>query len=218
MAVRAGAGLPRADHQARPGARPRHAGRGSLGGGAGAWSLAGVFPSGAGSAWAARRGGGDRSQARRPDLASAAQGRELHLWARPALHAKKVAISNSGPGTRLPGVRRRRLHAYNLRSHREQERRWVEQAETAYARLVAGWNPRGPKGAHGRRNGGATVRAARQGLHLRPCSSPRGHPCATEGYGGFKWSSQHGLCELFGGTGPEPRPVFSSPGSFAACC
>ena len=35
---------------------------------------------------------------------------------------------------------------------------------------------------------------------------------------GFKWSSQHGLCELFGGTGPEPRPVFSSPGSFAACC
>ena len=36
--------------------------------------------------------------------------------------------------------------------------------------------------------------------------------------GGFKWSSQHGLCELFGGTGPEPRRVFSSPGSFAACC
>src|SRR3954463_1401175 len=36
--------------------------------------------------------------------------------------------------------------------------------------------------------------------------------------GGFKWSSQHGLCELFGGIGPEPRPVFSSPGSFAACC
>src|SRR5215210_6065407 len=22
--------------------------------------------------------------------------------------------------------------------------------------------------------------------------------------GAFKWSSQHGLCELFGGTGPEP--------------
>src|SRR3954462_4384262 len=36
--------------------------------------------------------------------------------------------------------------------------------------------------------------------------------------GGFKWSSQHGLYELIGGTGPEPRPVFSSPGSFAACC
>jgi hypothetical protein len=37
-------------------------------------------------------------------------------------------------------------------------------------------------------------------------------------YGEFKWSSQHGLCELFGGIGPEPRPVFSSQGSFAACC
>jgi hypothetical protein len=36
--------------------------------------------------------------------------------------------------------------------------------------------------------------------------------------GGFKWSSQHGLCDWIGGTGPEPRPVFSSPGSFAACC
>ncbi|WP_352128898.1 MULTISPECIES: hypothetical protein [unclassified Mesorhizobium] len=36
-------------------------------------------------------------------------------------------------------------HAYNIKSHREEERRWVEQAEGAYARLVAGWNPRGPK-------------------------------------------------------------------------
>ena len=36
--------------------------------------------------------------------------------------------------------------------------------------------------------------------------------------GGFKWSSQHGLCELIGGTHPEPRQVFSSQGSFAACC
>jgi transposase len=36
-------------------------------------------------------------------------------------------------------------HAYNIKSHRDQERRWVEQAETAYARFVSGWNPRGPK-------------------------------------------------------------------------
>src|SRR5215207_3964949 len=28
-------------------------------------------------------------------------------------------------------------------------------------------------------------RAARQGLHLTPCSSPRGHPCATGGY--LRW-------------------------------
>ena len=36
--------------------------------------------------------------------------------------------------------------------------------------------------------------------------------------GEFKWSSQHSLCDWIGGTGPELRPVFSSPGSFAACC
>jgi transposase len=38
-------------------------------------------------------------------------------------------------------------HAYNVKSHRAQERRWVEQAETAYAWFVAGWNPRGPRRA-----------------------------------------------------------------------
>ena len=36
-------------------------------------------------------------------------------------------------------------NAYNIKNRREEERRWVEQAETAYARFVAGWNPRGPK-------------------------------------------------------------------------
>jgi hypothetical protein len=35
-------------------------------------------------------------------------------------------------------------HAYNIRSYREQERRFIEQTEAAYARFVAGWNPRGP--------------------------------------------------------------------------
>jgi hypothetical protein len=36
-------------------------------------------------------------------------------------------------------------HAYNLKSHRDQERRWVEQAEAAYTRFVSGWSPRDPK-------------------------------------------------------------------------
>jgi len=40
-------------------------------------------------------------------------------------------------------------HAYNLKSRRDQERRWVEQGETAYARFVAGWNARGPKARTG---------------------------------------------------------------------
>ena len=42
-------------------------------------------------------------------------------------------------------------------------------------RLEPAWSQ---AGAHGRRNRGATMKAARQGLRLAPCSSPRGHPCA----------------------------------------
>ena len=38
-------------------------------------------------------------------------------------------------------------HAYNIKNRREEERRWVEQAEGAYTRFVSGWNPRGPKKA-----------------------------------------------------------------------
>jgi putative transposase len=57
-------------------------------------------------------------------------------------------------------------------------------------------------------------------MALQRCRPPRGllHHSDRGVQGGFKWLSQHGLCELFGGTGPEPRPGFSSPGSFAACC
>src|SRR3954447_23282258 len=44
-------------------------------------------------------------------------------------------------------------------------------------------------------------------------------PILDRGFdGGFKWLSQHGLCDWIGGTGPEPRQVSSSQGSFAACC
>jgi hypothetical protein len=40
-------------------------------------------------------------------------------------------------------------YAYNLTSVREEERRWVEQAEKAYERFVAGWQPHGPKARPG---------------------------------------------------------------------
>src|SRR3954452_10462092 len=36
------------------------------------------------------------------------------------------------------------------------------------------------------------------------------HHGETVAQGRFKWSSQHGLCDWIGGTGPEPRQVFSS--------
>jgi len=35
--------------------------------------------------------------------------------------------------------------AHNIKGQREKERRFVEQAETAYARFVAGWRSKGPK-------------------------------------------------------------------------
>jgi hypothetical protein len=54
---------------------------------------------------------------------------ESYLWARPALHAKKMRELELKVGHK--GARRQRgtAHAYNLKSHRAQERRWVEQAE-----------------------------------------------------------------------------------------
>ena len=105
---------------------------------------------------------------------------ESYVWARPALHAKKLRDLELKAGHRATRGQKGVAHAYNIKSHRQEERRWVEQAEMAYARFVAGWNPRGPKKAtHGRRNRSATIKAARQVSHLTPCSSPRGHPCAA---------------------------------------
>jgi transposase len=52
---------------------------------------------------------------------------ESYFWGRPVLHAKSCAISSSKPGGRAVRGQKGTALAYNLRSHREQERRWVEQ-------------------------------------------------------------------------------------------
>jgi transposase len=72
---------------------------------------------------------------------------ESYAWARPALHAKKLRDVELRAGHRPARGQKGAAHAYNIKTHRDEERRWVEQAETAYARFVAGWNPRGPKKA-----------------------------------------------------------------------
>jgi len=72
---------------------------------------------------------------------------ESYAWARPALHARKLRDLELKAGYRTERGQKGAAHAYNIKSHRDQERRWVEQAEAAYARFVAGWNPRGPKRA-----------------------------------------------------------------------
>ena len=78
----------------------------------------------------------------------------------------------------------------------------------AYARRIVGW--RVSRTAHA----SFVLDALEQALHARRPVQGGGlvHHSDRGVQGGSKWSSQHGLCELFGGTGPEPRPVFSSPG------
>jgi transposase len=70
---------------------------------------------------------------------------ESYVWARPSLHARKLRDLELKAGHRPTRGQKGAAHAYNIKSHRQEERRWVEQAEMAYARFVAGWNPRGPK-------------------------------------------------------------------------
>jgi transposase len=74
---------------------------------------------------------------------------ESYAWARPALHARKLRDLELKAG--LPAKRGERgaAHAYNVKANREEERRWVEQAEKAYTRFVTGWTPRGPKARTG---------------------------------------------------------------------
>ena len=74
---------------------------------------------------------------------------ESYLWARPALHARKLRDLELRAGHKPARGQKGTTFAYNLKSQRDQERRWVEQAEAAYARFVAGWNVRGPKARTG---------------------------------------------------------------------
>jgi transposase len=62
---------------------------------------------------------------------------ESYLWARPALHARNLRDLELKAGCRPARGQKGTAHAYNLKSYRDQERRWVEQAETAYARFGA---------------------------------------------------------------------------------
>jgi transposase len=70
---------------------------------------------------------------------------ESYVWARPSLHAKKLRDLELRAGFKPARGQKGAAHTYNIKSCRDEERRWVEQAETAYARFVSGWNPRGPK-------------------------------------------------------------------------
>jgi hypothetical protein len=65
---------------------------------------------------------------------------------------------------------------------------------------VAGWMPSkgqaGAKCAQGRCKRGTTIKAARQGPHLTPCSLPRGRTCAQ---GKYRESKQKALLDYISG-------------------
>lgn len=81
--------------------------------------------------------------------------KENYAWARPALQARKIRKLELKAGHPAKRGQKGSAHAYNIKGHREQERRFVEQAEAAYAHFVAGWTPRGSKPASKARTGAA---------------------------------------------------------------
>src|SRR5215207_5906762 len=138
----------------------RHAGGGGLGHGAGPWSVAGLFPSRAGPPGSACGGSGDGPHACRAHLASAAQGRKLSL---------------GSPGAaRQEGARSRAQGRAQVRSGPERGSARLQPAQSSRAGAALGragrnglrtlrgrLEPERTEGAHGHRNGGATIGAAR---------------------------------------------------------
>jgi hypothetical protein len=98
---------------------------------------------------------------------------ECYVWERPALHAQKLRDLGLKAGHESERGQKGAAHAYNIKSHRDQERRWVEQPREP----TPGSSPVGIRavrtGAHRRRNRGATMKAARQGSRLTPCFDTR---------------------------------------------
>lgn len=119
------------------------------------------------------RGRGNRTQTLCRDLASVEKG-ESYAWARPSLHAKKLA--RCGTQGREQGCARPKGSA---RPGKKSAAGWSRRGRlcTPRRRLEP---TRSEEGRHGCRKRGATIEAARQGSHLGPCSSPRGRPARQE--------------------------------------
>jgi transposase len=105
---------------------------------------------------------------------------ESYAWTRPALVARQEAArsgTEGGPQSRTRAKRSRLRLQYQepSRSGASMGRASRNGLRSLRRRLESAWSQ---AGAHRRRNRGATMKAARQGLRLAPCSSPRGHPCA----------------------------------------
>jgi hypothetical protein len=71
---------------------------------------------------------------------------ESYAWARPVLQARKLRDLQLKAGYKAERGQKGAAHAFNIKSYRDQERRWVEQAGAAYTRFVACWIPAGRNG------------------------------------------------------------------------
>ncbi len=152
------------------------------------------------AAWQAVRGPGplraffQRVSARRgPHVAAVAVARKLaviiwHLltrgedyaWVRPALHAKKLRDLELRSGE--PARRGQRGAAYLCLQPDPHAPGGAATRGAGGDGLPAhdrGLEPSRAAGAHGRRTGGAAVKTARPGSHLKPGSSSRGRPWAA---------------------------------------
>jgi len=70
-----------------------------------------------------------------------------YLWSRPALVATKVRAMELQAGQPArKGNKRGPAYSYNVKELRDREMKAAEQAERAYERFVAHWQPRPPKG------------------------------------------------------------------------
>ena len=70
-----------------------------------------------------------------------------YIWARPALHAKKLRDLQLRAGHQPRRGQRGAAHAYNQATTRDAERRQAAEGEAAYERVTKGWQPTGPRRA-----------------------------------------------------------------------
>lgn len=63
----------------------------------------------------------------------------------PRWRTQQASAMSSSDMPSLCTITKGAAHAYNIKAHPNAERHQVEQAESAYPRLVTGWNPRGPR-------------------------------------------------------------------------
>jgi len=64
--------------------------------------------------------------------------KESYAWARPAFQVRKIRKLELKAGDKARRGQKGSAHPYNIKGHRKQERRFVEHAEAAYVRFVAG--------------------------------------------------------------------------------